>query len=105
MSGVNGEKMKIEAEIKQINNEIRDLKLKRIELIRDYVKPFADKAANDIVKFRNTCVESEVYTIHLLIDDKKFKSRLKKKHQIVDAAHKSIDDEFANQKIMITGAI
>ena len=109
--------MKIEEEIKQINDKISELRDKRISLIQKHVKPFLDKAIHDINQFRIDCDFDfdvlgyffddidEVYDIRLRIDDKEFKSRLKKKHQIIHVAHKSVNDEFANKKIMIMGAI
>lgn len=109
--------MKIDEEIKQINDEISKLRDRRIRLIREYVKPYVEKAIKNINQFKTNCGfkfevrdynfddMDELYNIRLNIPDKEFKSRLEKKHQIIDIVYKSVDDDFAHKKIMITGAI
>lgn len=108
--------MEIDEQIKQINDEIQRLRGKRIELIQKYLEPFAKQAIYDIRQFKIDCgynfdidtyyfdKEDEVYVIRLLIDDREFKSRLKKKHEILGIAHKNISNDFALRKIMIMGA-
>jgi len=104
----------IENQIKQINDKIEELRLKRIEMIRKYVLPFVEKVINklnDFHDFKFNVIEhyfdeaDELFVIRVKIYDEKFESRLQKKHRIIDLMHSVVNDEFAIKRIRFLGAI